>query len=238
MPKQEERSLPKDWHPVVLTVNQVVSYNLGRARRSRGWTQEETAEKLEGESGKKWTAATLSASERAVKTGRPRVFDANELITFSRVFEYPVAYFFLPVVPSGNGDVDMFFYALSRLGEEDGQQVEPLLGMQDLLYSVIPLRYPAAVVDEVNRLLQSRKIVWQPDARVEWQEGYDGDYETERFLQNQYTDDPVTLDEWKVIEKFAALSKRMPPTKILRLLADAMQEPPRAAEGEGGDPPF
>ncbi|MFE6539780.1 hypothetical protein, partial [Bacillus cereus] len=52
-----------------LTINQVVSHNLARARRSRGWTQEETAARLEAVSGKKWTAATLSASERAVATG-------------------------------------------------------------------------------------------------------------------------------------------------------------------------
>src|SRR5881409_601727 len=121
--QSSEQSSKRRGH--ALTVNQVVSYNLGRARRSRGWTQEETAERLERASGKKWTAATLSASERAIKTGRPRVFDANELVTFARVFEYPVVYFFLPI--EAKREEDVFLYLLSRPGEESATQWEPLL---------------------------------------------------------------------------------------------------------------
>lgn len=237
MPKQQSSS--RQAH--ALTVNQVVSYNLGRARRSRGWTQEETAERLERASGKKWTAATLSASERAIKTGRPRVFDANELITFARVFEYPVAYFFLPIEGK---DGEQFFYLLSRPSEqppeeEVGAQREPLLETLDLLYAVIPLKYPAAVVDAVNRLLQSRGVVWQPYSDVTWDDGGQDDFDTWRALNQGGGSPEVTLDEWKTITEFAALMKRLPASRVYRLVADAMEnsastESPTSID----DPPF
>lgn len=137
----EARSQAPDVPQFLLTVNQVVSHNLARARRSRGWTQEEAAERLEAASGKRWTAATLSASERAVSSGRPRVFDANELVTFSRVYEYPVAYFLLPLNPEGKRTPQQFLYQLSR-GDEEGNQTDRLLESPDLLNAVVPLHYP------------------------------------------------------------------------------------------------
>ncbi|MFE6539781.1 hypothetical protein, partial [Bacillus cereus] len=115
-------------------------------------------------------------------------FDANELISFSRVFEYPVGYFLLPVEPRRQEKEEEFVYLLTRLGEADGTQTERLLEMTDLLYAVIPLRYPAVVVDTVNRLLADKGIVWQPDARVEWDDGSDVDYETLQYLEHEYED--------------------------------------------------
>ncbi|WP_143576778.1 helix-turn-helix domain-containing protein [Streptomyces acidiscabies] len=238
MPKQKKppTSTPQGY---ALTINQVVSYNLGRARRSRGWTQEETASRLEAASGKKWTAATLSASERAIATNRPRVFDANELIAFSRVFEYPVGYFLLPVEPKAGEGSEHFFYLLSRLGEEGGHQSEPVMDMTDLLYSVFPLRYPAAVIDTVNRLLSFKGIAWSPDARVEWSGLDDADYETSSYLDHKYGDAAVSLDDWKTVVDFASLAKRMPAAKVLRLVADAMEQPPQTDSEEPREPlPF
>lgn len=221
---KEENSPPVEGKVFGLTVNQVVSYNLSRARRSRGWTQEETAERLERASGKKWTAATLSASERAVKTGRPRIFDANELITFARVFEFPVAYFFLPIEPTGKAREEDFVYFLSRPSEADGRQVDPLLQMTDLLYASIPLKYPATVVDAVNRLLRGKGVVWQPYANVEWDDDGQSDFSHWQALNAGGETPEVSLDDWNTLVAFVKLSKKYPSKRMLRLLADAMDE--------------
>lgn len=88
------------------TINQLVAYNMTRARRSRGWTQQEVAERLEKYTGRPWSKASISAAERAWQGGRPRKFDANELVALSVIFETPVAYFLLPM-QEGNRAVVM-----------------------------------------------------------------------------------------------------------------------------------
>ena len=82
--------------PEVLSINQVVSYNLMRARRARGWTQHDLAEALESRTGRPWSNASVSAAERAWQGGRPRKFDASELVAFAEIFTEPVAFFLLP----------------------------------------------------------------------------------------------------------------------------------------------
>lgn len=88
------------------TINQLVAYNMTRARRSRGWTQQEVADRLEKYTGRPWSKASISAAERAWQGGRPRKFDANELVALSVIFETPVAYFLLPM-QEGNKAVVM-----------------------------------------------------------------------------------------------------------------------------------
>jgi transcriptional regulator with XRE-family HTH domain len=88
------------------TINQLVAYNMTRARRSRGWTQQEVADRLEKYTGRPWSKASISAAERAWQGGRPRKFDANELVALSVIFETPVAYFLLPM-QEGNSAVVM-----------------------------------------------------------------------------------------------------------------------------------
>jgi transcriptional regulator with XRE-family HTH domain len=79
------------------TINQLVAYNMTRARRSRGWTQQEVADRLERYTGRVWSKASISAAERSWQGGRPRRFDANELVALAVIFETPVAYFLLPM---------------------------------------------------------------------------------------------------------------------------------------------
>lgn len=79
-----------------LTVNQIVSMNLMRARRERGWTQEEAAARLEPYIGRRWSKATFSAVERSVTGKRIRQFTADDLVAFAAAFNLPVAYFLLP----------------------------------------------------------------------------------------------------------------------------------------------
>jgi hypothetical protein len=82
-----------------LTPNQVVAYNLAQARTLRQWTQDEAAERLEPYLGRRWSKATFSAAERSIESDRVRQFDANEIVAFSRGFDLPVSWFFLPPPP-------------------------------------------------------------------------------------------------------------------------------------------
>ncbi len=82
-----------------LTPNQVVAYNLGRARRLRGWTQEQAAEQLAPALGETWSKAAFSAAERSIAGKRIRQFTADDIVAFARVFQLPTGWFFLPPPP-------------------------------------------------------------------------------------------------------------------------------------------
>lgn len=75
---------------------QIVAWNLERARRSRGWSQEETAKRAEPYLGHRLSRAAFSQAERSIEGKRIRRFDADEIVAFARVFELPVSYFFIP----------------------------------------------------------------------------------------------------------------------------------------------
>lgn len=78
-----------------LTPNQLVSYNLARARKSFGLTQSDLAQRMEEITGRPWSNASVSAAERSWKGGRTRRFDANEIVALSLALNVPPAYFFL-----------------------------------------------------------------------------------------------------------------------------------------------
>ena len=82
--------------PAGYTPNQLVAYNLARARRHRGWTQEETVERLAPYLGTKWSTASLSAAERSVTGGRIKQFDADEIVALARAFDVPILWFLMP----------------------------------------------------------------------------------------------------------------------------------------------
>lgn len=86
------------WSP-----NQVVAYNLARAREAKGWTQEEAGRRLEPHLGAAWSKATWSQAERSTDPGRSRGFTADEIVAFARCFDLPVAWFFLPPPPGTPG---------------------------------------------------------------------------------------------------------------------------------------
>jgi transcriptional regulator with XRE-family HTH domain len=92
------RESPKLWNP-----NQIVAFNIAKARQLRGWTQEEAAEQLAPYLGVRMSAASFSASERSVDAGRPREFDAAEILAFARAFRVPLAWFFTPPTPWWEG---------------------------------------------------------------------------------------------------------------------------------------
>jgi transcriptional regulator with XRE-family HTH domain len=82
-----------------LTPNQVVAYNLWAARTLRGWTQEETAERLEPYLGERWSRVVFSAAERSIDGRRIRRFSADDVVAFAAAFDFPIAFFFRPPPP-------------------------------------------------------------------------------------------------------------------------------------------
>lgn len=80
----------------VMSANELVSYNLLRARRMRGWKQSEVGELLGRYTGRAWSNASVSAAERAWQGGRPRKFDADEIAALSQIFDVPYSFFLLP----------------------------------------------------------------------------------------------------------------------------------------------
>jgi hypothetical protein len=78
------------------TPNQIVAYNVARARQLRGWTQEQAADALAPYLGTRWSGASFSAVERSVAGGRIREFTADELLALARGFDLPIGWFFTP----------------------------------------------------------------------------------------------------------------------------------------------
>src|SRR3954471_4419812 len=79
-----------------MTANQLVAYNLHRARTERGLTQDQAAELLEPYLGTRWKKASFSAAERSISSDRIREFTADEILAFAKAFDLPVTWFFLP----------------------------------------------------------------------------------------------------------------------------------------------
>lgn len=94
----------------VLTPGQVVAYNLARARKLRGWTQEQAADRLEPHLGVRWSNVVLSGAERSYVGKRVRQFTADEIVAFAKAFELPITWFFLP--PGADADEEHALYPL------------------------------------------------------------------------------------------------------------------------------
>lgn len=159
-----ERSAP----PVadVLSVNQIVSYNLFRARRSAGWTQQDVAELLERYTGRGWSNASVSAAERAWQGGRPRRFDASEIVALAKIFDQPISYFFLPRDGAGGSK-----WVGMREFPEGKPVVDPLDRQHDLmaliatadLLQMIGIPYSPDFTERLRKLLaQFMGMTWEP----------------------------------------------------------------------------
>jgi len=89
--------------PGLWTANQIVAFNVAKARLLRGWTQEEAAQALAPYLGTLLSTASFSAIERSVDTGRVREFSADELLALARAFRVPITWFFTPPSPFWDG---------------------------------------------------------------------------------------------------------------------------------------
>lgn len=100
MVSMADREGPLYWY---WSANQVIAYNLGRAREAKGWSQEEAGRRLEPHLGTAWSKATFSQAERSIDPGKSRAFSADEIVAFADTFELPVTWFFLPPPPGTDG---------------------------------------------------------------------------------------------------------------------------------------
>ena len=99
------------------TPNQLVAYNLWRARMLRGWTQEQVAARLEPFLGERWSKASYSVAESSWRGGRQRRFSAAEIMACAQTFHVPIAWFFLPILPSPDGSgYEAMIPVVSRTG--------------------------------------------------------------------------------------------------------------------------
>ncbi|MGH3452751.1 MAG: hypothetical protein ACRDQW_19040 [Haloechinothrix sp.] len=84
-----------------MTPNQIVAYNVARARALRGWTQEQAAEELAPYLGAKLSGPSFSALERSAWTiHRIKQFSADDLLALSRGFDLPIGFFLTPPLPA------------------------------------------------------------------------------------------------------------------------------------------
>src|SRR6266508_6744302 len=103
MVSERDRQGPLYWY---WSANQVVAYNLARAREAKGWSQEEAGRRLEPHLGIAWSKATVSQAERSIAPGKSRAFSADEIVAFADTFGLPVTWFFLPPPTRDRGHPD------------------------------------------------------------------------------------------------------------------------------------
>lgn len=69
--------------------------------------------------GRTWSNASVSAAERSWQGGRPRRFDASEIVALAKIFDEPVGFFFLP--PEGGN------YTAKHVGMKEFKDGQPNL---------------------------------------------------------------------------------------------------------------
>ncbi|MBC3988023.1 helix-turn-helix transcriptional regulator [Streptomyces sp. AC563] len=150
-PRQYEAHIARE-RTRALSANQLVAYNLMRLRKANEWSQQDVAELLQKYTGRTWSNASVSAAERAWQGGRPRRFDASEILALARIFEEPIASFFLPP-PSTylGGDIGMREFPddqPNRDPNDPGHDLMALVPVADVL--------KLALFHEVSRLFEFR----------------------------------------------------------------------------------
>jgi transcriptional regulator with XRE-family HTH domain len=119
-----------------MTANQIVSFNLRRARELRGRTQQDCAERLTASVGERWSTESYAQAERAAAGKRVRRFDADELHAFSRVFGLPIAFFLVPppaTVGGGSHEPIHHAHAQPQQGEMPVEFFRRVVSLEDLL---------------------------------------------------------------------------------------------------------
>lgn len=135
-------------------LNQIVSYNFREARELRGWTQEETAARLEPLLGQRLPQTSISAIERAYSGEHRRVFDAHEILAFAFAFELPLIWFFLPP----EGDRNHFQGIPARVSD----LIQIVLGREDALGPVYERFSRLGINDPTELELTMEKITGVP----------------------------------------------------------------------------
>ncbi len=196
--------------PRLLTANQIVAFNVAKARLLRGWTQEEAARALAPYLGKQLSTASFSAIERSVDTGRVREFDADEILAFARAFGVPITWFFTP--PSE------FWDGLGVSTPDAGEDgLEPLV----MLHAV--LGTPETLADYKSYLLS-----W-PDPRSRMRVHPDGTMENMgRLADDVYPmlDDLLRLRARRQLrDRFGNIDQARDVLNALRAVLDELDDP-------------
>jgi len=156
MAKRRTKRATTDTSRQGVDLNQIVSYNFREARELRGWTQEETAARLEPLLGHLLPQTSVSAIERAYSGEHRRVFDAHEILAFSTVFELPLIWFFLP--PQDNRD------HFQGIPKRVSDLYEIVLGQEDQLGPVYERLSRLGINDPTELELTMEKITGAPAA--------------------------------------------------------------------------
>jgi cell division septum initiation protein DivIVA len=80
----------------LVTINQLVAFNITWYRKASGLTQDELGERLGG-----WSGASVSAAERSWDGKRIRKFDADEIVNIAFALGVPVIALLLPPADAG-----------------------------------------------------------------------------------------------------------------------------------------
>ena len=167
-PMPKPTKLPRGKLVRIITINQIVANNLSRARRERGWSQEDLGKRLGQHLGHPWSVASVSAAERSVDYGaRARRFDANEIAAFALIFGLPISYFFLP--PEGDDSSGNLFLTTDARDVEPGARRQlslETMTREELAEAIEPLVLPDTFVDRLRRLLAEFHIGWKPATRT------------------------------------------------------------------------
>ncbi len=126
------------------TPNQVVAYNIAKARLLRGWTQTEAGERLAPYLGQRLSPASWSAMERSVDGGRIREFSADELVAFARGFDLPIGWFLTP--PPVDDGIDIAVPDAKRGGLDPAVLLDLVLGTPETVeaWRAVLLTWPSA----------------------------------------------------------------------------------------------
>ena len=131
---ESENDTEADAPPRLITVNQIVAWNIAWFRHEAGLTQAELAARLG------WPQNKVSEAERSWSGKRTREFDAHTIVALSLAFRIPVNAFFLPPLDDGT-DVT---YLIRPPGQPD-------LDMENLIYASLPASGPGS--DDDDRIL-------------------------------------------------------------------------------------
>jgi hypothetical protein len=115
-----------------MTANQVVAYNVAKARSLRHWTQQQAAERLAPFLGASLSPASFSALERSAwNAKRIKVFSADELVALARGFDLPLGFFLVPP-PLAHG-ILLSTPASDGVGEDPMVLLDAVLGTPENL---------------------------------------------------------------------------------------------------------
>ena len=229
MPKSEDVTPLRHEHPPK-SINQLIAYNMRRARKLRGVSQEQLGASLEGLTDHKWSAAAVSAAERSYESGRrPRRFDASEIAALAQIFGLPISYFFIPP------DDLTEWPAKDIYTTADPSQDNGWIPRGMYIELIEPVDVPIEFATRIRDLLAEKRVRWEPSVREhvipfppEWRE------RAEQLIGRPLSDEGGTLSASELMRLIRALARNVDQDAawgtdpLHRMLSFALDESARA----------